>query len=100
MAGTPTMLVWTWQKGRRFKTKGEAQAKLRVWKKWYERQGWRVVGNASSGYLAYAPDYSPSAEDARFALSGRPHPKVHSAGVRPDNGGYLTTAEIASKLSS
>lgn len=98
MAGTPTMLVWTWQKGRRFKTKGEAQAKLRVWKKWYERRGWRVLGNATSGYLAYSPDYDPS--DATIWLRTEPHPTIHSAGVRPVDAGYLTTAEIEAKLSS
>ena len=99
MSGTPTILVWTWRKGRRFPTKGAAMAKLKVWKRWYERQGWRVIGNGAMGYIAYAPDFDPLV-DAGHVFTGEPNPKVHSAGVRPDNGRYLTTAEIDAKLSS
>jgi hypothetical protein len=51
------------------------------------------------GYIAYAPDFDPLV-DAGHVFTGEPNPKVHSAGVRPDNGRYLTTAEIDAKLSS
>ena len=44
-------LVWTWRAHRVYKTKGKAQAKLKVWKKWYERQGWKVHSHAT-GYFA------------------------------------------------
>lgn len=44
-------LVWTWQNHRVFKTKGKAQAKMKTWKKWYERNGWKVTNHAA-GYFA------------------------------------------------
>lgn len=82
MAGTPCVLAWTWRKTRRFGSKGEAERKLKVWKAWYERRGWRVTGSLKSGYVAYAPDY----EVEEWWLPGQdkagPHPKVHSAAVR------------------
>ena len=44
-------LCWTWRHHRVYKTKAQAQRKLRVWKRWYERQGWKVT-NHPEGYFA------------------------------------------------
>lgn len=48
-------LIWTWQNSRPFKTKVKAQAKLKTWKRWYERQGWKVT-KLGAGHLAESPD--------------------------------------------
>ena len=48
-------LAWTWRKHRIYKTKAQAQVKLRVWKKWYERQGWKVY-KVGEGYFANGPN--------------------------------------------
>lgn len=50
---------WHWRKHRIVKTKKEGDRVMRVWKRWYERQGWKVrsLGHGNDGYLAYAPDY-------------------------------------------
>lgn len=83
MSGTPTLLIWTWRKRRRFPSKKAAEAKLKVWKRWYERCGWTVTGNASRGYIAYAPDYDASVH-WRVPSSSHfePNPKMHAAGIR------------------
>ena len=69
---------WHWQKHRVVLTKKEAERVMRVWKAWYERQGWTVRsrGHGNSGYVAYAPDYK--LEDwSRYG----PDSKVHSVGL-------------------
>jgi hypothetical protein len=93
MAAKPTLLLWTWRKGRRFETKGEAKKKLKVWKRWYERLGWRIMGNESDGYIAYAPDFT--SEDWRVPSERRPepNPKVHSAALREEGQGYVAPPE-------
>ena len=30
-----------------------------VWKRWYERKGWEVVGNKTTCYRAYPPGWDP-----------------------------------------
>lgn len=46
-------LSWTWRQGKVYKTKVKAQAKMKAWKKWYERQGWKVISiPGQSGYFA------------------------------------------------
>jgi hypothetical protein len=52
-------VVWTWKKHRIVATKKRGIEVARVWKRWYERKGWRVrsLGQGLEGYLAYAPDY-------------------------------------------
>lgn len=56
-------LAWTKDKIRPFKTKAgkkkpweSAEPKLRVWKRWYERQGWTIFGAATGGWhIARSP---------------------------------------------
>lgn len=48
-------LVWTHRRHRVYKTKARAQVKLKAWKRWYERQGWKVNSHAT-GYFAVSPD--------------------------------------------
>ena len=50
-------VVWTWKKHSVCKTKKRAHEKMRAWRKWYERQGWTVRGNATTGYIAYHDDH-------------------------------------------
>lgn len=47
-------VVWTWNQGRQVRTKALGTRKMRAWKRWYERQGWKVVNHAS-GYFARSP---------------------------------------------
>lgn len=57
-------LAWTKDKIRPFKTKAgkkkpweSAEPKLRVWKRWYERQGWTIFGSAAGGWhIARSPE--------------------------------------------
>ncbi len=57
-------LAWTKDKIRPFKTKAgkkkpweSAEPKLRVWKRWYERQGWTIFGSARGGWhIARSPE--------------------------------------------
>lgn len=44
-------LCWTWQKSRVYKTKAKAEVKKRAWKRWYERNGWKVTSH-QTGYFA------------------------------------------------
>lgn len=44
-------LVWTFQKHRVYKTKTIASRKMRAWKLWKERQGWKVT-KLAEGYMA------------------------------------------------
>jgi hypothetical protein len=44
---------WSFNQTRIVRTKRRAHECIMVWKKWKERQGWEVRGNASSGYIAY-----------------------------------------------
>jgi hypothetical protein len=44
-------VVWTWRKHRIVKTKKRGTEVLKVWKRWYERQGWKVT-SCPSGYFA------------------------------------------------
>ena len=86
MAGQPTLLLYTWRKGRRFPTKGEAKEALKAWKERYEQDGWTVTGSADSSYIAFAPDFEGG--DFWLPHEGEPNPKVHSAGIRADDGTY------------
>jgi hypothetical protein len=47
-------LVWTWRRRKVTKTKAAATSKMRTWKRWYERQGWKVTNHAE-GYFARHP---------------------------------------------
>ena len=47
-------VVWTPSKSRQVKTKALGTRKMRAWKRWYERQGWKVVNHAT-GYFARSP---------------------------------------------
>lgn len=44
-------LVWTWKAHKVCKTKARATRSMKAWKRWYERQGWKVV-KLANGYLA------------------------------------------------
>ncbi len=44
-------LVWTWRKHKLVKTKALGTRKMRAWKKWQERNGWKVT-NHETGYFA------------------------------------------------
>ena len=44
-------VAWTWRKHKIHKTKKRCEERLRVWKRWYERQGWTVI-RMGSGYIA------------------------------------------------
>ena len=65
---TVVVLRWTWNKGRQFKTKKAAHLKMKVWRRWYERQGWTV-----KGYGEQMIATSPSGE--RHAITLRVHLK-------------------------
>lgn len=53
------MIVLRWSLGRHrvVPTKKEGARLQKVWKRWKERQGWRVSGNATNGYRAYPPGF-------------------------------------------
>ncbi len=53
------VVCWTWKQHRRVKTKKRGNEVLKVWKRWYERQGWKVqsVYGDTEGYIALAPGY-------------------------------------------
>lgn len=57
-SGTKPILAvrWTPSRARIVRTKKRAHELLMVWKKWKERHGWEVRGNASSGYVGTSPD--------------------------------------------
>ena len=44
-------VAWTWRKHRIVKTKKRGNEVLKVWKRWYERQGWTVRSHPT-GYFA------------------------------------------------
>lgn len=46
---------WTDSRARIVRTKKRGHELLMVWKKWKERQGWKVRGSAGSGYVAESP---------------------------------------------
>jgi len=48
-------VAWTWRQSRVHKTKKRCEQRLKVWKRWYERQGWKVY-RMGSGFLAECPD--------------------------------------------
>lgn len=41
------VLCWTWQKHRVVLQKNEAEHLIRVWREWYERQGWHFRGSVA-----------------------------------------------------
>ena len=45
-------VVWTWRKWRVTPTKKEAQRRQKIWKRWYERQGWKVAAWGEDTYVA------------------------------------------------
>jgi hypothetical protein len=47
-------VTWTWRQSRIHKTKRRCEQRLKVWKRWYERQGWKVY-RLGSGYWAISP---------------------------------------------
>ena len=47
-------VTWTWRQSRVHKTKKRCEQRLKVWKRWYERQGWKVY-RLGSGYWAISP---------------------------------------------
>jgi len=47
-------VAWTWRQSRVHKTKKRCEQRLKVWKRWYERQGWKVY-RMGSGFLAEGP---------------------------------------------
>jgi len=48
-------VAWTWRKHKIHKTKKRCEQRLKVWKRWYERQGW-TVRRMGTGYWADGPD--------------------------------------------
>jgi hypothetical protein len=48
------VVTWTWRQSRVHKTKKRCEQRLKVWKRWYERQGWKVY-RLGSGYWAISP---------------------------------------------
>ncbi len=46
---------WTDSQARIVPTKKRGHELLMVWKKWKQRQGWIVMGNASGGFIATSP---------------------------------------------
>ena len=53
--GVVLAVVWTAKKHRLVKTKKAGRELMMVWKKWYERQGWKVLPLAG-GFAARHPD--------------------------------------------
>lgn len=49
-------LIWTWEKYRLPKTKKAASHAMGVWKRWYERSGWDVIGAQGKQMIATHPD--------------------------------------------
>jgi hypothetical protein len=47
-------VAWTWRQYRVHKTKKRCEQRLKVWKRWYERKGWKVY-RLGSGYWAIGP---------------------------------------------
>jgi hypothetical protein len=56
MKGRIYAVAWTWMKSRIVATKREGNDRMRVWKKWYERQGWKVLRSGPEAYIATHPD--------------------------------------------
>ena len=48
-------VAWTWRQHKIHKTKKRCEQRLKVWKRWYERQGW-TVRRMGTGYWADGPD--------------------------------------------
>ena len=53
--------------GRLVSSKEKGHKLMGIWKRWYERKGWRVVGNYEYGYRAYPPEWEPG---SRFEPHG------------------------------
>ena len=79
------LLRWTWNKGRILNTKRAAHHKMKVWRRWYERQGWTVKGYGESMIAR-----SPSGE--RHSITLRVHAKKGAVAGPPLNDSGLTCA--------
>lgn len=49
--------MWTNGAGKPVKTKKRGAEKMKVWRSWYERQGWKVR-SMGEGYVAYPKNWS------------------------------------------
>lgn len=96
-------VVWTWRHNRRVVTKKRGTQKMRVWKRWYERQGWSVHSLGSDAYAATSPDgetrhsivfheYDENNERVYKELRPKAAPVVRDPTVAPKRVGRATPA--------
>ena len=50
--------------GRLVKSQAEGKRLMVIWKRWYERKGWKVHGNQEHGFLAWDPEIGYSRDKA------------------------------------